>query len=112
MRSSLLAVIASFTVIAVPRLSVAQQSQNQGQSQGQQTKKDADLQRAQDAINSGNKAKGAVRTDGEHSRVSVENKAGVGVYVEGGGKAPSHDNPKGEKRAGAGVQFRFGGTSK
>src|SRR5262245_12573265 len=73
-------------------------------------KKDPDLQRVQDSINKDNKPKGAGRTEG--GRVSVENKSGVGVYVGGGGKPPSHDNPKGEKRMDAGVQYRFGGSGK
>jgi len=72
--------------------------------------KDPALQRAQDSINGDKKPKGAVRTDGEHGRVSVETKSGIGVYGEAGGKPPSHDNPKGEKKVGAGVQLRFGGS--
>lgn len=73
--------------------------------------KDPDLQRAQDSINRDRKTKGAVRTDAEHGRASVETKSGVGVYGEAGGKPPSHDNPKGEKKVGAGVQLRFGGST-
>ncbi len=72
--------------------------------------KDADLERAKDRINSDKTTKGAVRKDAEHGRVSVETKSGVGVYGEAGGKQPSHDNPKGEKKGGAGVQLRFGGS--
>lgn len=33
----------------------------------------------------------------------------AGVYVEGGGRQPSHQEPKGEKHAGAGVVYKFGG---
>jgi len=77
-----------------------------------QQKKDPDLQRAQDAINKDKPQKGPVRTDPDKGRVSVENEKGQGVYVEGGGKAPSHDNPKGEVKGGAGVQIRFGGEKK
>ena len=46
-------------------------------------------------------------------RVTIENKkTGVGVYVGGGGSAPSRNNPKGEKRGEAGVSIRFGGSKK
>lgn len=74
--------------------------------------KDPDLQRTQDSINNDSQKKEAVRTDSENKRISVETKSGKGVYVEGGGKPPSHDNPKGEKKVGAGVQIRFGGSDK
>jgi hypothetical protein len=78
----------------------------------EEKKKDPDLQRAQDAVNRDKPQKGSVRTDPEKGRVSVENEKGQGVYVEGGGKPPSHDNPKGEVKGGAGVQIRFGGDKK
>lgn len=35
----------------------------------------------------------------------------VGGYVEGGGKQPTHDNPKGEKRGGVGIAIPFGGST-
>ena len=35
----------------------------------------------------------------------------VGGYVEGGGSQPSHFNPKGEKRVGAGIAIPFGGST-
>ena len=36
----------------------------------------------------------------------------VGVYAEGGGRQPSHNEPKGEKNAGAGIVIKFGGPEK
>ncbi len=35
----------------------------------------------------------------------------VGGYAEGGGSQPSHFNPKGEKRVGAGIAIPFGGST-
>lgn len=44
--------------------------------------------------------------------VSVESKSGKGVYVTGGGTAPSKFNSRGERHVGAGVVIRFGGKKK
>ena len=35
----------------------------------------------------------------------------VGGYAEGGGSQPTHFNPKGEKRVGAGIAIPFGGST-
>jgi hypothetical protein len=46
-------------------------------------------------------------------RVTATNKkTGLGVYAEAGGKAPDHNNPKGEKRGGIGISIGFGGAKK
>lgn len=52
-----------------------------------------------------------VKVDSEKKRISVE-KDGKGIYIGGSGKAPSHSNPKGEKKVEVGVVIRFGGSSK
>ena len=101
-RSIIVIALAVFTITAATPLAAADKKDRS-------VKKDPDLQRAQDMINQDRPAKkGAVRTDGEKGRVSVETKSGAGVYGEAGGKPPSHDNPKGEKKVGGGVQYRFG----
>jgi hypothetical protein len=55
-----------------------------------------------------------IHVDTTQGRVSVDvNKSGtVGVYVGGGGKPKTHDNPKGETHGEIGVQIRFGGSKK
>jgi len=55
-----------------------------------------------------------IHVDTAKGRVSVDvNKSGtVGVYISGGGKPKTHDNPKGEKHAGVGIEIRFGGSKK
>lgn len=55
-----------------------------------------------------------VHVEGDKGRVSVDlNKSGsVRGYVEGGGRARSRREPKGEVHGGAGLQFRFGGKKK
>jgi len=55
-----------------------------------------------------------IHVDTTKGRVSVDvNKSGtVGVYIGGGGKPKTHDNPKGEMHGEVGVQIRFGGSKK
>ena len=50
------------------------------------------------------------KTDTGARAIYVPKGKSVGGYVEGGGSQPSHFNPKGEKRAGAGVAIKFGGS--
>lgn len=56
------------------------------------------------------KEKGKVYVD--KGRVNVDVGKDTTVYGKGGGKPPSHDNPKGEKRGEVGIEWRFGGKGK
>jgi hypothetical protein len=55
-----------------------------------------------------------IHVDTAKGRVSVDvNKSGtVGIYMGGGGKPKTHDNPKGEKHGEIGVRITFGGSKK